>query len=260
MLRRQRIDELRNALDLGFSDHFESENVRDTTLLHRLDEVERAVEMMSVEESIMHSLLRTSGDKHPSVQIYAADFPSDLRASFYVLLGGYYRQAILCLRNWMEMRLLGIYFGLVERDPSKYQDWASGKTGKEEHLFGTRLIGKLFGRDQFQKADASVRLRERLERLYWDLSVFTHGAALVKHDLQRDTDNVPRYNAKSVGTWLGLLDRTFAEVVFCEFVAYGHHIFSGMTPGEAKTILGHMPAHYEQELRSAMGQLGLVGP
>ena len=256
----QRIEKIRDALGLGFSDYFESENVRETTLLDRLDDVERAVEMMLVEEFIIHSLLRAFGHKHPSVHIYAVDFPSDLRASFYLLLGGYYRQAILCLRNWLEMRLVGIYFGLVEQDPSKYQDWILGKTGKEERLFGTGLIAKVFARAEFHKADNRVGLRVHLEQLYSDLSVFTHGVALVKHDLQRDTDNVPGYNATSVDSWFSLLDRTFAEVVFCEFVAYGLDIFSGMTRHEAKTILDHMPTDYEQELRSAMGGLGPLSP
>jgi len=37
------------------------------------------------------SLFQALGEKHPSPQIYISDFPSDLRASLYLLLGGYYR-------------------------------------------------------------------------------------------------------------------------------------------------------------------------
>jgi hypothetical protein len=207
------------------------------------------VAVMQVEEAINFSLLQALGHEHPSPQIYALDFPSDLRASFYLLLGGYYRQAILCLRNWLEMRLLGICFGLVEQDHSKYEDW---KLGKFEAPFGKRLIGRLFARAEFQKADNRFGLRARLKSLYSELSAFTHGAGLEKYDLQANTDNVPRYNSASADLWFALMNRTFAEVAFCLFVAYGHDVFRDIQPDEARTILAHVPTEYEQELRAAM--------
>ncbi len=73
------------------------------------------------------SLFQALGPEHPSPQIYILDFPSDLRAAFYLMLGGYYRPAILSLRNWLEMRLLGIYFGRVEHNRKNYHDWKQGK-------------------------------------------------------------------------------------------------------------------------------------
>ena len=248
-----RVERIHFALDLGFSDYYPRENVREITITNRLDAVERAVEMTRIEEAISFSLLERLGPEHPSPQIYALDFPSDLRASLYLLLGGYYRQAILCLRNWLEMRLLGVHFGFVETDFSKYEHWKLGKLAAEEAPFGRkRLIGRLFARAEFQRADERFALRERLMHLYADLSGIAHGAGLEKHDLQADTDNVPRYNSRSADLWFELLSRTFAEVVFCLFVAYGDDILPGLLPDERSLMVSLLPDSYRDQVQTSL--------
>ena len=195
------------------------------------------------------SLFQALGPKHPSPQIYILDFPSDLRAAFYLMLGGYYRPAILSLRNWLEMRLLGIYFGRVEHNRKNYRDW---KQGKFMAPFGKSLIGRLFARADFRRMDNQLGLRTRLEALYSELSAFTHGSGLEKHDLQRDTDNVPRYNQASVGVWLGYLDRTFAEVAFWLFLAYDKDAYRALSGGELDTLLRHLPTPYKIRLSAVL--------
>ena len=229
-------DDIFNALDLDWSDgnSLRGENVRMDTIRGHEDGLKRAIEMLHAEETVNFSLLNALGSEHPSPQVYAMDFPSDLRASLYVLLGGYYKQAILCLRNWLEMRLLGIYFGLV--DDSKYADWKQGVVAKDDALFGTSLVRKLFGRAEFHKADDRNGLRDRLLDLYGRLSVFTHGQGVEKHGLQNDTDNVPRYNSKSVDLHLDLLRQTFGEIVYCLWLAYGEAGLRDLEPGHARAI------------------------
>jgi len=251
-----RVEKIHFALDLGFSDYCPRENVREITITNKLDLVERAVSMMRIEEAISFSLFERLGPQHPSPQIYALDFPSDLRASMYLLLGGYYRQAILCLRNWLEMRLLGIYFGFVERDETNYEDWKLGKLGEEEAPFGRkRLIARLFARAEFQQADRLFGLRKSLVHLYGQLSSLTHGAGLEKQDLQADTDNVPRYNSRSVDMWFALLCRAYADIVFCLYTAYGDSIFPGLLSDERSEMLSLLPPAYEGEVRSSLDRM-----
>jgi hypothetical protein len=246
-----RIREIHNALDLGFSDYFRDQNVREATILQNLDDIAEAVEVLRAEEGVNFSLFQAFGGQHPSAQTYILDFPSDLRASFYLVLGGYYRPAIASLRNWLEMRLLGIYFGFVDR--SKYEAWKKGKLDKQESPFGTKLIGWIFRRAEFQKAEKGVRLRSSLECLYHELSELAHGAGLEKYNLQADTDNVPRYNTASVDLWLKLMYRTLAEIVFCLFIAYGKDTFRGLSSDEIRTILRHMPETYKNEFEAVLG-------
>jgi hypothetical protein len=243
------IEEIHGSIDLGFSDYYEDQNVRDKTLDAHTLELHRAIELLVFEGAINYSLFQSFGSKHPSAEIYILDFPSDLRASFYLLLGGYYRPAILSLRNWFEMRLLGIYFGCVETDRQKYQQW---KVDKFQPPIGRRLIGQLFSKDRFNAADGKLNLRDKLSSLYSELSAFTHGAGLEKHDLQSDTDNVPRYNKASVALWLELFDRTFAEVTFCLYLAYGKAAFAYAGAKETEGVLKNLPASYSHIVRSEL--------
>jgi len=115
-----RIERTHFSRALRFSEYYPRENVREITITQRLDAVERAVEMTRIEEAISCSLLERLDPEHPSPQICALDFPSNLRAPLYLLVGGYYRQAILYLLNWLEMRSLGMHSGFVETEFSKY--------------------------------------------------------------------------------------------------------------------------------------------
>ena len=244
----KRIRSIHDGLDLGFSDYLQDQNVRDRTILNHLDAIEQAKEMLGVEEGMNFSLFQAFGSAHPSPNIYILDFPSDLRASFYAMLGGYYRQGILCLRNWLEMRLLGIYFGRVESDARMFKNW---KLGNVEAPIARALIRRLFARADFRSADDRFGLKVRLETLYRDLSAFTHGAGLEKYNLQSDTGNVPRYNRTSFMLWLRLLNRTFAEIVFCLFPAYGKDAVRALDMREITILLAHLPAGYRRELATA---------
>ncbi len=237
-----------DSLDLGFSDGYatKGQNVRMDTIANHEEDLKSAIALMHTEEAINFSLWNAFGPDHPSPQIYALDFPSDLRASLYVLLGGYYRQAILCLRNWLEMRLLGIYFGRV--DDSRYADWKAGGIGKDDGLFGTGLVKGVFARAEFHKADARNGLRGHLLDLYGQLSVFAHGQGLEKHGLQDDTDNVPRYNRRSVDLHLRLLKETFGEIVYCFWLAYAGDALRDLEPEQAHTIAGTLRAAYVVEM------------
>jgi hypothetical protein len=244
MSKPNRIERIMNSLDLGFSDFYKDENVRQLTLEKKLDKMENAESFETIEEYMNYSVFDQKGAKHPTAEIYAIDFPSDLRASIYLLLGGYYRQAILCLRNWFEIRLTGIYFGFVNVDPRCYREW---KKGKRPAPIGKNLIKQLFSRAEFDKSDRKVQLRERLKSLYSELSAFTHGAILERYPLQSATDNVPRFNAQSVDLWSEFASRVFAELVFCYFLAYGKDAFH-MGRRELGILRRHLPDFYQEEL------------
>jgi len=81
MSERERIGKIVSSLDLGFSDFFKDENIRQLTLQEKLDTIEQAIELMQLEESMNFSVFSSKGSKHPTAEIYAIDFPSDLRAS-----------------------------------------------------------------------------------------------------------------------------------------------------------------------------------
>ena len=185
---------------------------------NKLEVMEEAVSILKVEEVLNFSIFQTLGHEHPSPEMLCLDFPLDLRASSDLLLGGYYRQAIPCLRNWLEMRLLGIYFGLAEQDKSKYGDWKLGKLGKPEAPFGNRGPKRLFSIAKFQKADKKVRLRDHLRALLGVICLHTWAA--LRNTIFKQTPIMFRvtYSA-SVDLWFSLMKRTFVQVAFCMIIA-----------------------------------------
>ena len=56
MNKRDRIEKIINTLDIGFSDFFEGENVRDNTLQEKLEIIEQAMEIMKLEEAMNFSI------------------------------------------------------------------------------------------------------------------------------------------------------------------------------------------------------------
>jgi len=246
MSQSEKIEKILFSLDLGFSDFFKDENVRQLTLQEKLDIMQQAVELMTLEEIMNYSVFSSKGSNHPTAEIYAIDFPSDLRASVYLLLGGYYRQAILCLRNWLEIRLTGIYFGFVNQDRARYEDW---KNSRKRAPIGKGLIKKLFSRAEFQKLDKKLGLRNQLRNVYTELSAFTHGGILARYDLQSKTDNVPRFNPQSVELWFKFALRVFRELVICYFGAYGQKAFS-MKADEIEALRRYLPPSYLRELQN----------
>ncbi len=240
---------IHQGLDLGFSDYYPGENVREKTIAEHEQGLSRALSIAHAEEAVCFSFFNRLGSEHPAAQLYSLDFPSDLRASLYLLLGGYYKQSLICLRSWFEMRMLGVYFGFVATDSKLYEEW---KAGQARAPYGSGLVGRLFGRAEFQRADARVQLRSRLTQVYSELSEFTHGGGVEKHDLQHDTDNVPRYSRRSVEYYLELLNRTFAEAMYITYVAFGRDGFSDMDAGNEGAIVEGLSAAYAMEIRSAL--------
>jgi len=214
-----RIRAVWKGLDLAFSDSFagSGENVRQDTLRKRLALMEGAVRTIQLGEGIDFSLWETLGKDHPSPEIYVFDFPSGLKASAYLLLGGYYRQAIALQRDWFEMKLLSIYFGRVDTRRQAYLEWKNGALAP----IGTGLIRKSFSLAEFRKADLHLGLKADLRLVYAELSRYTHGTGLEKYHLQHQTDNVPRYNSKGVDVWSDLLDRVSRLAFLSLAIAYG---------------------------------------
>lgn len=247
MSERERISRIMFSLDLGFSDIYRDENVRQLTLQGKLDKMEQGVELVVFEESMNFSVFSSKGSARPTAEIYSLDFPSDLRASIYLLLGGYYRQAILSLRNWLEIRLTGIYFGLVNQNREQYEEW---KNGYARAPIGQALIRRIFSRAEFHRTDKETGLRDRLRNLHKELSAFTHGAILKRYDFQSKTDNVPRFNPQSVDLWYEFASRAFMELVLCYFLAYGRDAFR-LGKRELEILNRHLPDSYRKELRKA---------
>ena len=188
------------VFDFYWSDE-SNESARSNTFAKKKEifpEIERVIN----EDSEMNfKLFEKFGLQHPVSQLWL-ESETDIKASIYLCFGGYYRQAIAILRNWLELTLLAIYFS--ER-PQEYEEW---KKGIKKSPTGKSLIRKVFKEDD-KKIVMKEKLEKECEEIYDKLSIFTHSRGIDKYKLQEGRDNVPRYLEKSFNLWFELFKATW---------------------------------------------------
>ena len=134
------------------------------------------------------------------------------------MLDGYYRQALMCLRTWLELTLIGIYYNKYYKEKtSRYNQW---KANQRRSPTWKNLLDSLFTRLEFQNANKSINLRNKLEALYTELSAFVHNRGMSKYKLQNGRDNVPRYVENAFDVYYEMLQKTFNMLVLILFVSY----------------------------------------
>jgi len=213
------IEELYNSFDLDFSDGYEceGENVREDTFKHKLEELIKVKDIIEVDSIINFALFETLGNEHPSSKLWF-ESETDLKASIYLSLGGYYRQAIGCLRNWLEITLIGVYYSNYYK--GKNSRFGQFINGKRQAPIGKNLFNSLFRRKNFENADNKFGFKKYLENLYNELSSFIHCKGVEQYKLQDGRDNVPRFLMQSFDIWFKFLKRTAGMNVSILIIAY----------------------------------------
>jgi len=183
-----KFDEFIFAFDVGFSDIWTDESVRHITFEKRNEDLYLLKNVINA-DSIINSFLSFEIE-HPQRELWL-ESQTDLMSSIYLVLGGYYRQAFVCLRTWFEITLLAVYYSKYYKGTgSRYNQW---KKGIRHSPNWKHLLDSLFSRIQFQSVNVNIGLRSKLERFYTELSAFVHNRGMLKYDLQRGRDNVPRF-------------------------------------------------------------------
>lgn len=219
--RRERIRALVFSFDLPFSDMLPNESVRSITVKNRFEELEQIRKIKNGDSIVNFALFMKLGQEHPSARLWL-ETETDLSSSIYLILGGYYRQALMCLRNWLELTLTGIYYNNYWKgETSRYNQW---KSGQRQSPTWKNLLEALFSRREFSAADEAVKLRKRLEILYNDLSAFVHNRGMSKYKLQNGRDNVPRYVEGAFNLYYRMVQKVFDMLVLILFISYSKEL------------------------------------
>ena len=188
-----------SIFDFYWSDE-SGESVRFNTFKNKKEFFPEIEKIIDEDSELNFRLFDKFGAQHPVSQLWL-ESETDIKASIYLCFGGYYRQAIAILRNWLELTLLAIYFS---KRPQEYKKW---KKGIEKSPTGRSLIRKVF-KDDDEKIAMKKELKEECEEIYNKLSTFTHSRGIDKYKLQEGRDNVPRYLEKSFNLWFKLFKET----------------------------------------------------
>lgn len=106
-------------------------------------------------------------------------------------------------------------------------------------------------RHEFRNMDDQIGLRTRLEKLYGELCTFVHGGGMVKYNLSKGADNVPRFISDSFDLWYNFLFRVLSELTICYYVAYGRDSFDNLSELEIDNLKQVLLADHRDILEKA---------
>lgn len=170
------------------------ESARSETIRNKSEVFSEIDKIIEKDSELNFILFEKFGPEHPISQLWL-ESETDLKASIYLAFGGYYRQAIAILRNWLELTLLAIYYS------NHWKEYKLWKQKEYQAPIGKSLIKKVFD-------NKGLELQDKCENLYSLLSGFSHTQGIDKYQLQKGRDNVPRYLDKPFDLWFTLLKKS----------------------------------------------------
>jgi len=224
--------------DLGPSDEYKN-SVRAQTFQNKQPALLGVAHLVRLDYILTESSFHILPPGHPTSEL-ATESDTDFKASIYLTLGGYYRQAIAALRGWLEIILTGIYYN--RHYNYLHSPYDRFKQDRERSPTWTRLLKRVFERDNFATADREHDLKQLLEGLYDDLSAFVHRRGFAEHDLQLRRD-IPGYDNVSFDLWFSLAKRVSDATVQALIVEYAPQLarYFSTSSQELASFQKHLP-------------------
>lgn len=143
----------------------------------------------------------------------AVEAQVDLEASVYLALSGFVKQALQCLRSWLELSLLGVWFGY---DNTGYRKWSLRM--RESPFFTHGFFKERNLKAMFNKSALLKRSEERYQmsnmcvKLYRTLSSFTHTRGITSFETWGRRKPIATYNPKNFRRWYYALWSSYSLV------------------------------------------------
>jgi hypothetical protein len=143
--------------------------------------------------------------KHPVYELYTLEAELDLGATILLSFSGYYKQAGMQLRSFLELAFLSIYYA-DHRD--EYEKWKVGQ-GRSPPFHGkaeTNVLNWIFAHTALRN---HPELKGEVSTLYTELNKFVHTSSIDTLNLWKGRDNVPRFLPNTFRLWCAYLSRTY---------------------------------------------------
>jgi hypothetical protein len=156
--------------------------------------------------TLFECLADQTGDlKHPVYELYTLEAELDLGATILLSFSGYYKQAGMQMRSFLELAFLSIYYADHREE---YEKWKLGQ-GRSPPFHGkgeNNVLGWIFAHTALQN---HPELKDEVSRLYTELNKFVHTSAIDTLNLWKGRDNVPRFLPKTFRLWCDYLTTTY---------------------------------------------------
>lgn len=216
-------EKVASSLDWNWSDY-----ARFLTCTRRPGLTGEVVKISSGCNSLRFTLFECLADQtgdldHPVYSLYTLEAELDLGASILLSYGGYYKQAGICLRSFLELAFLSIYYADHRKE---YSRWKIGEAKSPPfHARDASVLEYIF---KETKLNDHQELKKEASSLYLELNQFVHTGGIDKLDLWRGRDNVPRFLPHSFQLWLSYLKRihivTALSFLILYYDAIGHYL------------------------------------
>lgn len=126
----------------------------------------------------------------------------DLEASVYLALSGFVKQALQVLRSWLELSLLGLWFGYNEKEFEKWMYRLPGAPFAARGSFGRKWLVDLVSKSpKLKEGEVKYGLVDRLLKLYVELSASTHTRGYWSFETIGRRHSIAAYNPKNFEKW-----------------------------------------------------------
>jgi len=177
----------------------------------------------------------------------AMEAQADLEASVYLALSGFVKQSLQVLRSWLELSLLGIWFGYNKDAYLKWMyDQPEAPFARRGFFRKRWLVDLLNKTPTLKETNTRYQLADRLVSLYSRLSASTHTRGLVSFETIGRNKPVAAYNPRNFAKWYMHFWETYSLVssilllrfpkVYAEDSPEWEHIVSGMKGSDLNMV------------------------
>lgn len=141
----------------------------------------------------------------------------EIECSCQLIKLSFYKYAFIALRNALELGLLSVYWDKDDNSEIAIQDWHSSKKDtpfKKDIIIGLKSI------DNINKFCNHYDLFATVNKLYGDLSDFTHTKGYLHSGQSLNHANFTRFNEKAILRWTELLEQVIQLLLTVHILKY----------------------------------------
>ena len=155
---------------------------------------------------------KTSGHTIPIIE---SEY--ELECSIQLCKLGYYKHAIIALRNVLELGTLSIYWDRDGNSHINIREWVSSN---ESTPFQSKVIKTLKKHKRIALFDNKHNILQQTTNLFRELSDFSHTKGLFYSGVDLGNSNINTFNEESVRTWFQYMERMVKIVITLHILQY----------------------------------------
>ena len=141
----------------------------------------------------------------------------ELDSSIQLCKLGFYKHAIIALRNALELGILSVYW---DRDGNSHMNIPKWLSSGEPTPFRDKVTKALKKNKRIEVFDKQHNIFREIKNLYGELSDFSHTKGMHFSSLELTESNANTFNGSSVRKWLEFLERVVKVIITLHILQY----------------------------------------